>query len=92
MQGGSQIKEEENNLIEEYIQPKEKEPTVQVIKDIGRMTLKKEDSLLEEESEAEEENSSVLNATRIDIDPLSDKRTRTQAQEMLLLLQQWKAK
>ena len=77
MQGGSQIevevltKEEENNLIEEDIQPKEKEPTVQVIKDIRRMTLKKEDSLLEEEAEAEEDNSNVLNVSRWGINLLS---------------------
>ena len=77
MQGGNQIeeevltKEEDNNLIEEDLQPKEKEPTVQVTKDIGRITLKKEDSLLEEEAEAEEDNSHVLNVARWDINLLS---------------------
>ena len=41
------------------------------------MNLKKEDSLLEEEAEAKEENSSVLNAARWDTNPLSAKRTKT---------------
>ena len=58
------------------------------------MTLNKEDSLLEEEVEAEEDNSNILNVARWDIDLLSVQITKTQAQaqELFLLLQQWKEK
>ena len=83
MQGGIQIEEEVltkkeyNNLIEEYLQPKEKEPIVQFIKDIRRMVLKKGDSLLEEEAEVEEDNLNVLNVAIWDIDILSVHRTNT---------------
>jgi len=58
LHGSSQIEEEvlteeeDNNLVEEDLQPKEKEPVVQVIKDIRRMTLEKEGSLLEVKAEA----------------------------------------
>ena len=46
------------------------------------MTLKKGESLLEEEAEAEEENSNAINVARWEIDLLSVQITRKQDQGM----------
>jgi hypothetical protein len=79
------LEEEDNNQEKGNQQHKEMEAVAQVIKDIQKMTSEEEDSLLEEEAEAKEENLDATDVERLDIDPLSVQRIRTQGQRNVVV-------